>query len=56
MTRINELMRSVSNLYNIEPIIIELMKDENTTVKTSDELSHEALEALESTIFFLILV
>lgn len=52
MTRINELMKTMSNVYNIEPIIIELTKEEGDKLKTNEELYQEAYDALESMFFF----
>jgi hypothetical protein len=47
-------MKSVSNLFNLEPILIELMKDDGEKLKTNDELFQEAYDALESMFNFLI--
>lgn len=49
LTRINELTRNVSSLFSIEPIYLELLKDDGEKLKTSDELYQEAYDALEST-------
>lgn len=48
ITRINDLMKVLSSLFNIEPIYIELMKDDIDKLKTNDELFQEAYDALES--------
>jgi hypothetical protein len=45
-------MRSLSGLFNIEPIFIELMKDDGEKLKTNEELFQEAYDALESIFFF----
>lgn len=48
MTRINDLVKNISNLYNIEPIFIELIREDGEKLKTSEELFQEAYDALES--------
>ncbi len=48
ITQINELMRTVSNLFNLEPIYIELMKEDGENLKKKEELFQEAYDALES--------
>lgn len=41
-------MRNVSSLFSIEPILIELLKDDGDKLKTNEELCQEAYDALES--------
>ncbi len=48
MTRINDAMRNPINLFNIEPILIELIKEDGEKLKTNEELFQEAYDALES--------
>ncbi|CAF1405575.1 unnamed protein product [Rotaria sordida] len=47
ITRINDLMKTVSSVYNLEPIYIELMKEDGEKLKTNEELFQEAYDALE---------
>ena len=46
--RINDLMKLVSSLYNVEPILIDLNKESAEKLKTADEICQEAHDALES--------
>lgn len=46
--RINDLMKLVSSLYNVEPILIDLNKESAEKLKTADEICQEAYDALES--------
>ena len=48
IARINDLTRFLSSLFNLEPICVDLMNDEEETLKSPDELCHEAYEAIES--------
>lgn len=48
ITRINDLLKVLQNLFNIDPINIELMKDDIDKLKTNEELFQEAFDALES--------
>jgi hypothetical protein len=41
-------MRTISNLFNLEPIYIELMKEDGENLKKKEELFQEAYDALES--------
>lgn len=41
-------MRNLSSLFSIEPILIELLKDDGEKLKTSEELCQETHDALES--------
>ena len=41
-------MRNLSSLFSIEPILIELLKDDGDKLKTNEELCQEAHDALES--------
>lgn len=43
------MARNLSNLYSIEPIFLELLKDDGEKLKSSEELYQEAYDALEST-------
>ncbi|CAF1144837.1 unnamed protein product [Adineta ricciae] len=47
VTRINELMATINNVFNLEPIYIELMKEDGETLKKRDELLQESYDALE---------
>ncbi|CAF5047938.1 unnamed protein product, partial [Rotaria socialis] len=47
ITRISDLMKTVSSIYNIEPIIIELLKEDAEKLKTNEEIFQEAYDALE---------
>jgi hypothetical protein len=44
-------MKNISNLYNLEPIIIELIKEDGEKLKTNEELFQEAYNAIESMFF-----
>ena len=48
VTRINELIKNISSLYNIEPILIDLNKETGEKLKSAEELAQEAYDALES--------
>ena len=48
INRINDVMKTISSVFNIEPIFIELMKEEEEKLKTNEELLQEAHDALES--------
>lgn len=48
MNKINDLMKTISSLYNIEPIFIDLNKENAEKLKTAEELSQEAFDAFES--------
>jgi YHS domain-containing protein len=48
LAQIHDSIKSVSSVYNIEPISIELNKDFEDKLKTADELCQEAYNALES--------
>ena len=52
ITHITELMTTIANVYNLEPIYIELMKDDGEKLKTRDELFQESFDALESMFLF----
>ena len=54
VTRINDLMKHVTSLFNLEPIFVELMHDDGEKLKTSEELFQEAYDALESMFFYTI--
>jgi len=41
-------MKTLSNLFTIEPIFIELMKEDGEKLKTNEELFQDAYDALES--------
>ena len=41
-------MKTLSSLFNLEPIYIELLKDDGERPKTNEELFQEAYDALES--------
>ncbi|CAF2637524.1 unnamed protein product, partial [Rotaria sp. Silwood2] len=47
ITRINDLMKTISSIYNIEPIFIELMKEDGEKLKANEELFQESYDALE---------
>ncbi|UJR31514.1 hypothetical protein I4U23_019003 [Adineta vaga] len=47
VTRINELMTSIANVFNLEPIYIELMKEDGEKLKAREELLQESYDALE---------
>ncbi|CAF2033300.1 unnamed protein product [Rotaria magnacalcarata] len=47
ITRISDLMKIVSSVYNVEPIIIELMKEDGEKLKTNEDIFQEAYDALE---------
>ena len=46
--RINDLMKLVASLYNVEPILIDLNAESAEKLKTADEICQEAHDALES--------
>lgn len=48
VTRINELITSIANVFNLEPVYVELMKEDGEKLKTRDELFRESYDALES--------
>ena len=41
-------MATINNVFNLEPIYIELMKEDGETLKKRDELFQESYDALES--------
>ncbi|CAF3709748.1 unnamed protein product [Adineta steineri] len=47
ITQINELITAIANAFSIEPVYIELMKDDGEKLKTKDELVQESYDALE---------
>ncbi len=44
-------MRNLTSLFNLEPIIIELIKEDGGKLKTNEEIFQEAYDALESMLF-----
>ncbi|CAF4826662.1 unnamed protein product, partial [Rotaria sp. Silwood1] len=55
ITRINDLMKTITSIYNLEPIYIELMKDDGEKLKTNEELFQEAYDALEKQFKYIVL-
>jgi hypothetical protein len=51
ITKINDVVKTISNNFNLEPIYIELMKEDGEKIKTNEELFQEAFDALESMFF-----
>ncbi len=51
ITRINDVMKNLVTVFSIEPIFIELLKEDGEKSKTSEEVFQEAYDALESMFF-----
>ena len=51
ITRINDVMKNIVNVFSIEPIFIELLKEDGEKLKTSEEVFQETYDALESMYF-----
>lgn len=48
ISKINDLVKHVSGLFNIEPIFLDLVKEDGVVTKSNEEICQEAYEALES--------